>query len=700
MPAMPFNRRLMLGLVVATAAGAGTAFSQQQRSDPAVLQRILVAEDLRGTGRDRIAPLLAGAADDDSLIRRVSVRGLGRLQRPALLPRLASALADPAPAVRAEAANAIAQSVRHLRRILPGDSARRMAAAAERALLDAIARERNPATRDAIAEAIGRLPFADSSAARAAERVMREHAAAVDGGARPGVGALRGFHALALAWRQTGRLAAETVSLLRATAGTAADAESRRLAVLTLGITSALDTATTLAASRDADEQVRRLALAGVAGLALQSRSAVLSRALRDSSAIVRVGAVVATHVSGTAAECGPLLGAVRDTHPYVALMAIDSMGAPCPSDSARAALVRVLEAPRTGLAQHAWQAPAHALVTLARIDAAAVAPFIARMTQSARWQERMYAARAAAVVNDTTALVHFARDVDDNVREAGVAGLSRIAKHGADSVYITALGAHGNQAVLAAATALGGSTDPAAVPALFGALRRLTARRSENARDPRLMILRRIGELGGARDTAELAGYVADFDTTVARTSAALLSKWTGRRVAPRAVPFAVEPVALAETFLRGDTRLRVTMARASGGESFVVRLFGGEAPATVARVTRLARTHYYDGVVLHRVEPNFVVQGGGPGASEYIGYPRFMRDELGTRTHARGMLGISSRGRDTGDAQWFLNLADNPLLDHEYTVFGEVESGRDVAERILEGDAIARVEVLPASR
>ena len=91
-------------------------------------------------------------------------------------------------------------------------------------------------------------------------------------------------------------------------------------------------------------------------------------------------------------------------------------------------------------------------------------------------------------------------------------------------------------------------------------------------------------------------------------------------------------------------------------------------------------------------------MVQGGGPGSTEYIGDRVFMRDELGRRTHGRGTIGISSRGRDTGDAQWFINLVDNPLLDHEYTVFGRIERGRAVAERIIEGDRIARVQVIEA--
>jgi cyclophilin family peptidyl-prolyl cis-trans isomerase len=109
-----------------------------------------------------------------------------------------------------------------------------------------------------------------------------------------------------------------------------------------------------------------------------------------------------------------------------------------------------------------------------------------------------------------------------------------------------------------------------------------------------------------------------------------------------------------------------------------------------------RLVRERFYDGKVFQRVEPNFVIQGGGPDANEYVGDSTFMRDELTRRTHARGTLGISARGRDTGDGQWFINLVDNPLLDHEFTIFGVIETGRAVAERILEGDRIGRVEVV----
>jgi peptidyl-prolyl cis-trans isomerase B (cyclophilin B) len=73
-------------------------------------------------------------------------------------------------------------------------------------------------------------------------------------------------------------------------------------------------------------------------------------------------------------------------------------------------------------------------------------------------------------------------------------------------------------------------------------------------------------------------------------------------------------------------------------------------------------------------------------------------MRDEVGLM-HERGTLGISTRGPDTGDAQIFINLVDNPRLDFDYTAFARVCSGMSVVDDIKEGDRIVRVEVLPAT-
>ena len=61
------------------------------------------------------------------------------------------------------------------------------------------------------------------------------------------------------------------------------------------------------------------------------------------------------------------------------------------------------------------------------------------------------------------------------------------------------------------------------------------------------------------------------------------------------------------------------------------------------------------------------------------------------------RGAVGLASRGRDTGEAQFFINQIDNAQFDHEYTDFAQVLNGLEVVDQILEGDVIDRIEILP---
>jgi cyclophilin family peptidyl-prolyl cis-trans isomerase len=134
-------------------------------------------------------------------------------------------------------------------------------------------------------------------------------------------------------------------------------------------------------------------------------------------------------------------------------------------------------------------------------------------------------------------------------------------------------------------------------------------------------------------------------------------------------------------------------------GGGTFEVSLRPLDAPTNVDRFARLVSSNYFDGLTFHRVVPNFVVQGGSPGANEYWGDAPFTRDELTTEEHLRGTVGISTRGRDTGDGQIFVNLVDNPRLDHEYTIVGEITSGMDVVDGLVEGATFEKVELVTAA-
>jgi cyclophilin family peptidyl-prolyl cis-trans isomerase len=141
---------------------------------------------------------------------------------------------------------------------------------------------------------------------------------------------------------------------------------------------------------------------------------------------------------------------------------------------------------------------------------------------------------------------------------------------------------------------------------------------------------------------------------------------------------------------------RVAVVLHMARGG-SIEIRLLPLVAPTNALRLYLQARSGTLDGRTFHRVVPDFVIQGGSPDANEYSGNGAFTRDEVGLPVQWRGTVGLSTRGRDTGDGQLYVNLVDNVRLDHDYTVFGVVTAGMDVADAVLEGDVIRRAEVRP---
>src|SRR5690606_27436181 len=131
------------------------------------------------------------------------------------------------------------------------------------------------------------------------------------------------------------------------------------------------------------------------------------------------------------------------------------------------------------------------------------------------------------------------------------------------------------------------------------------------------------------------------------------------------------------------------------TGLGDIVISPFLDQAPMNAVRFIRQVEAGAWDGLTFHRVEPGFVVQGGSPGANEYVGADRYTRDERAPLSHVRGTVGISTRGRDTGDGQIFINLVDNPRLDHAYTIVGQVVSGLTVVDAMQEGAVIERARL-----
>lgn len=361
--------------------------------------------------------------------------------------------------------------------------------------------------------------------------------------------------------------------------------------------------------------------------------------------------------------DCGALALALDDRVLQVRLRAADLLPAAC-ADSA--GLVRLLSKridqipdPTDRALGPLWHDGAHALVALARLHPELAAPRVARLARHRRWQVRMYTARAAQLSADTALLRQLTRDANGNVVEAAVEALRALGGHGEDAYFLQVLRSARPQAVRVAAVALKGSPRSDLAAAATAAWRRWRDRRHDSERDVRLALL-------------ELMGRPATDD------------------IAPRpAESLPREVIALA---LGAPADLTIQVGRTLE-DTFVVRLRGDAAPITAARVLQLADRGRYNGTSWHRVISDFVIQGGSPDANEYVGGGHFFRDELGPLSHLRGGVGMSTRGHDTGDGQWFIDLTDVPRLDRDYTIFGEVIAGMTIVDGVLEGDEIASI-------
>jgi peptidyl-prolyl cis-trans isomerase B (cyclophilin B) len=114
-------------------------------------------------------------------------------------------------------------------------------------------------------------------------------------------------------------------------------------------------------------------------------------------------------------------------------------------------------------------------------------------------------------------------------------------------------------------------------------------------------------------------------------------------------------------------------------------VELFDDDAPKTVDNFTSLARKGFYDGVIFHRVIPDFMIQGGDPTGTGSGGPGYTFEDEFNDHPVARGALAMANAGPNTNGSQFFIVTAEAcPWLDGKHTVFGRVTGGMDVVDAI----------------
>jgi cyclophilin family peptidyl-prolyl cis-trans isomerase/HEAT repeat protein len=128
----------------------------------------------------------------------------------------------------------------------------------------------------------------------------------------------------------------------------------------------------------------------------------------------------------------------------------------------------------------------------------------------------------------------------------------------------------------------------------------------------------------------------------------------------------------------------------------AFTIVFFPEAAPLTVENFVTLAKSGYFNGLAIHRVVPNFVVQDGDPRGDGEGGPGWQIRCEINQLSYERGSVGMALAGKDTGGSQWFVAHSPQPHLDGGYTVFGKVnEDGMKIVDMLVRGDVIEKVEI-----
>ena len=130
-------------------------------------------------------------------------------------------------------------------------------------------------------------------------------------------------------------------------------------------------------------------------------------------------------------------------------------------------------------------------------------------------------------------------------------------------------------------------------------------------------------------------------------------------------------------------------------------VELFDDDAPKTVENFRKLAGEGFYEGVVFHRVIPDFMIQGGDPTGTGTGGPGYQFEDEFNDHKVERGALAMANAGPNTNGSQFFIvTTAAAPWLDGKHTVFGKVTSGMEVVDTIEQTDTDSRDKPLEEMR
>jgi HEAT repeat protein/cyclophilin family peptidyl-prolyl cis-trans isomerase len=625
-------------------------------------------------------------ADEEARVRRRAALAIGRVGLADGVQPLVAVLADPDPEVRQMAAFALG---------LLGDLRARDPLV--RALADA-----SPLVQGSAAEALGLLgdPSAADAVGRLASQIVQSGAFAQIPGDDDDV--RRDTPSAAY------RLALYALVRLKAYPQIAAAALEQNgqprvrwwpvaFALQRLEDKRALPALLTLA--KDAHAYTRAFAVKGLAALRDRAALPVLMPLLSSGERSVLIETIRALGRIGDPEAAEPLLRFIHDasSDPHVRLESVSALG------GIHASLAGVPDLHDSLLDLLSDPSPpirAAALRSLSATDPESFVTVLSGLDPDPHWNVR---AALATVLGTLTTDVAVPRleamlaDTDQRVIPAVLGSLVKLKAPKAAETLIDRLKADDAIVRTAAAAGLGTLKPANGAAALADAY-------AFGQRDPnynaRAAAIAALAAYGAAAATPVLKTALADKDWAVRVRAARLMAQLDPSSAADVAAQIRPAPTTLpADVYiaprLTGPTVSTQVYLETDRG-TIQIELAVLDAPLTVENFVALARKGYFDGLSVHRVVPNFVVQDGDP-RGDGEGAPGYsIRDELNERPYLRGTVGMAlDPWPDTGGSQYFIAHSPQPHLDAKYTVFGRVVSGMEVVDQIQQWDVVRRVRV-----
>ncbi|MEW6430119.1 MAG: peptidylprolyl isomerase [Myxococcota bacterium] len=671
----------------------GTPAPQRPTAQNSELLAIAELEDRRSFGDGRL-PTQALTANDPA-VRKRALLALGRIQDPAGADTLVKGLTDPDPGARGEAAFAIG---------LMGLSWEPLADDVKTKLSDALlaaeSDEADATVKLAILEAMGRVVTPATQ-----DRLVERLSAGGDVQSRAAL-------SLGVAAKNGGKLEAKALTallpLIKKEVGTATryGAAYALMQSKSPGARPAL----MICATDDASE-IRAICAKGLGEVGTDTDAVTLKNLLDDPD--YRVAVEATRSLAKLAGKCKstacPALGALSELSFRVErlvrgdtaggaqpVLALAQAGLPAPGKALLVSLRQQLGAAATVSDQRVRRDAANLDCRLA----AAIDRISGSLSEVMGCGQglieeprrlalglRELATLPAKDNNKRAAEVgSFVFHADPRVKLAAIELLGQTPSPASMEKVRTQLVSSDHVLAAAAAAAAAKLGDKAAVPQI-----RALAQKAVTQVDVAPVIADALATLDAKEAAGDLELWLGSTNATIRSAAAEALTRLKGQPVTANRVERPVDTVKPPP--LPKDAALVFTTEK---GE-FEVKLYGEDAPLTATSIYTLARRGFYRGLTFHRVVPNFVVQGGDPRGDGEGGPGYTIRCEVNHRPYRRGVVGMALSGKDTGGSQFFVTAAPQPHLDGRYTAFGEVVSGQEVVDSLLEGDRIVEVRAKP---